>query len=212
MSPDPVLAEYDRLAGEYDRRWGDYVTASVRATLRRLEVRPGARVLDVGCGTGTLLTALVRAVPGVMCVGVDLSARMLAVARRKLPPAVALVAGTAERLPFADASFTAVVSTSALHYFRDPAAALREMGRVLAPGGSVVITDWCDDYLACRLCGLALRALRRPGSRVYGGGECRRMLAAAGFRALPLERYRINWLWGLMTAVGVRENLPVLMS
>ena len=60
--------------------------------------------------------------------------------------------------------------------------------------------------MACRLCGLALRTLRRPGSQVYGGGECRRMLAAAGFRVSSLERYRINWLWGLMTVVGVRAS------
>jgi ubiquinone/menaquinone biosynthesis C-methylase UbiE len=205
---NPVLAEYDRLAGEYDRRWGDYVAASVRATLRRLEARPGERVLDVGCGTGTLLAAVARAVPGATGVGLDLSTRMLAVARRKLSPAVVLVAGAAERLPFADASFTAVVSTSALHYFREPVTALREMNRVLAPGGRAVATDWCDDYLSCRLCVLALRALHRPGSRVYGSRECQRMMTAAEFPSPTLERYRINWLWGLMTAVGIKPNTP----
>jgi ubiquinone/menaquinone biosynthesis C-methylase UbiE len=201
---EAVLAEYDQLAGRYDRRWSSYVRATVRETLHRLAPRRGERLLDVGCGTGTLLAAVAAAVPDAACAGIDLSARMLGVARAKLPPATALVAGSADRLPFADGAFTAVVSTSALHYFPDPVAALAEMRRVLAPGGRLVLTDWCDDYLACRACVAALRLVGRPVARVYGRAACGRMLAAAGFAGVGVERYRINWLWGVMTATATR--------
>jgi ubiquinone/menaquinone biosynthesis C-methylase UbiE len=202
---DPVLREYARLAPEYDRRWSAYVGATIRETLRRLAARPGERVLDVGCGTGTLLQEL-AAVPDVRLVGIDPSAEMLAIARGKLPPTVSLVRGVAERLPLPDRAFDAVVSTNSFHYFRRPVEALREMRRVLVPGGRLVITDWCDDYLTCRLCDRLLRLLGRAPVRVYRSGECRQLLAAAEVPAAEVERYKINWLWGLMTARAVART------
>ena len=105
-------------------------------------------------------------------------------------------------LPFRDASFEIVVSSSAFHYFRRPLAALGEMARVLRPGGRVVITDWCDDYLACRLHDRFLRLLNRAHGRTYGREECRRLLEQSGFRSVAIDRYKINWVWGLRTAVG----------
>jgi len=63
--------------------------------------------------------------------------------------------GRAERLPFLDEAFDVVVSTSTFHYLRRPGKALREIARVLKPGGEIVITDWCHDYLACHVYDLA---------------------------------------------------------
>ena len=76
------------------------------------------------------------------------------------------------------------------------------MRRVLVPGGRLVITDWCDDYLSCRLCGLYLRVRRRPFARIHDSAALKRMLEEAGFTLVDVERYKIDWLWGLMTARG----------
>jgi len=200
-----VLREYDRLAPDYDRRWSFYVDATLRETLRRFELRPGQRLLDVGCGTGALLERLARSVPGAELSGVDASARMLAVARRRLGEDVHLARSGAEALPFPDRAFDCVVSTNALHYFPDAKRALDEMTRVLRPGGILVITDWCHDDLACRLCALWLRAVGRAHVRTYGRGELRRLLERAGVAVARLDRYRVDWIWGLMTAVGQRR-------
>ena len=82
------------------------------------------------------------------------------------------------------------------------------MARVLRPNGRLVITDWCDDYIACRLCDLWLRAFNRAHFRTYGEKVCRHLLEEAGFIAVRVDAYRINWLWGLMTAVGRMGAAP----
>ncbi|MGH7543928.1 MAG: class I SAM-dependent methyltransferase [Gemmatimonadota bacterium] len=201
-----IRRRYDRLAGTYDRRWAAYVDASVRETLRRVDVRDGEAVLDVGCGTGELLAAVAERAPGTSLAGVDLSPGMLAVARRKLGGRATLVAGDAGRLPFPDRCFDQVLSSSALHYWPDPGAGLAEIDRVTKPGGRVTITDWCDDYLACRIADFLLRILKPAHHRTYGTSECDRLLQDAGFEKIQVRRHRIGRLWGLMTATGIRAR------
>jgi ubiquinone/menaquinone biosynthesis C-methylase UbiE len=106
-------------------------------------VGPGQRVLDVACGTGVLAcVAAERVGRGGSVVGLDANPQMLAVARRK-PAPVEWIDGRAESLPFADASFDAVVSQFGLMFFDDRVAALREMVRVLRPGGRLAVAV-CD--------------------------------------------------------------------
>ncbi len=208
MSPtdsDAVLKEYSKLAPHYDRRWSFYIEATIRETLSRLELQPGERLLDVGCGTGVLLATLSAAVPDAKLSGVDPSREMLEVARGRLGEAVLLTQSHAESLPFSDRAFDVVVSTNAFHYFRNPLGALEGMARVLGPNGRLVITDWCDDYLACWLCDRWLRIFDRAHFRTYGQSRCRQLVEEAGFAGVRVERYKINWLWGLMTAVGRRR-------
>ena len=112
--------------------------------------------------------------------------------------------------PIADRGFDLVVSTSALHYWPDPAACMAEIVRVLRPGGRVAITDWCDDYLACRVADLLLRILEPAHHRTYGTDDLERMLRDAGLGAIQVERYKIDWLWGLMTATASMSSGPVL--
>ncbi len=198
-----VQSEYSRLAPGYDRRWASYIKGSLRGTWRHLALHPDEHLLDIGCGTGVLLQAIGEAIPDVVCVGVDMSAAMLKIARQRLHnPEMLLLQAAAEHLSFADASFDVVTSTSALHYFANPAAALAEMYRVLRPGGRLLITDWCDDYLTCRLCGHWLKLINRGHFQIYSTQQLHAQLTASGFENIHIERYRINWLWGLMTAVA----------
>jgi ubiquinone/menaquinone biosynthesis C-methylase UbiE len=104
-----------------------------------------ARVLDVGTGPGVLLVELATARPDLRLTGVDLSADMIASARRNLAPfadrATAGV-GNATDLPFADDSFDLIVSSLSLHHWDDPESAAPELARVLRPGGHVYIYDF----------------------------------------------------------------------
>ena len=207
---DDVRREYRRLAATYDQRWASYVQRSAAETLRRLEPRAAERVLDVGCGTGTLLALLGDRQPGVEACGVDLSPEMLNVAAGKVPAHVRLLVGNAESLPFADGSFDAVVSSSVYHYWRRPGQSLAELRRVLRPGGRLVITDWCDDYLLCKLCNVWLQLADRGHYRAVGSRDCTAALHEADFESVRVDRYRISWLWGLMSATAQRpENTNV---
>ncbi len=203
-SPDPVLEEYKRLAADYDRRWSFYVEASVQETLARFSVSAEDRILDVGCGTGVLLSRLCGRVPPERLCGLDLCPEMLAVARSRLNKGVLVRTGCAEEIPFEDETFTVVVSTNAFHYFLDAERALREMLRVLRSGGRLVITDWCDDYAACKICVRVLRLWSCTPIRIYGRQDCADLLENAGVQAVRVDRYRVGWVWGLMTAVGTK--------
>ena len=105
------------------------------------QVAFGDRVLDVGCGTGVLARAAADRVAEGQVTGLDLNEGMLAVARR-LRPQLDWCQGDATVLPFADDSYDVVMSQFALMYFPDRIAALKEMMRVLRPGGRLAVAVW----------------------------------------------------------------------
>jgi demethylmenaquinone methyltransferase/2-methoxy-6-polyprenyl-1,4-benzoquinol methylase len=135
---------YDRagaaLSFGQDPRWRAAMLAAVPA-------RPGQRVLDVATGTGLVASELVRRY-GVSVVALDQSPQMLAAARARLDrspqlaAAVTLVEGEAERLPFDDGEFDHLTFTYLLRYVEDPRATLRELARVVAPGGTIASLEF----------------------------------------------------------------------
>ena len=126
----------DRFVPALFRHWGPVLCDAA-------SIASGQRVLDVACGTGALTVAVAERVkPGGAVLGLDANPEMLAVARRKHPD-IEWHDGRAESLPFADAGFDAVVSQFGLMFFDDRVAALREMQRVLRPGGHLAVAV-CD--------------------------------------------------------------------
>jgi ubiquinone/menaquinone biosynthesis C-methylase UbiE len=167
-----------------------------------LHLNPTDSVLDVGCGTGALLHQLADSYPRAHPAGIDPSSEMLALARHRLPPGIELKEGWAESIPFPDGAFDMVVSCNVLHYIREPVVALRDMLRVLRPKGNLLITDWSDDYLACRICDWYLRLFNAAHFRTYRARELTELLHTAGATDIRTECYKITRLWGLMTATA----------
>ncbi len=107
-------------------------------------IRRGDRVLDVACGTGVLTRVVAEAVgPGGTVAGLDCDPGMLTIAARAAP-SIAWHRGVAEHLPFHDAAFDAVVSQFGLMFVQDRSVALREMWRVLRPGGRMAVAVWAS--------------------------------------------------------------------
>ena len=125
----PLGPSYDRVSAllslGQDPRWRRFLVSRVGR----------GRVLDVATGTG--LVARELAAKGCTVVGVDQSPGMLAAARRRVNGSIELVEASADALPFADGEFDALTFTYLLRYVDDPAATLRELARVVKPGGTV---------------------------------------------------------------------------
>lgn len=142
-----VQAEFGRQAAAMAEAPAFRAADVLRRIRRALGPAPLGRVLDVACGPGLVLEALAGEAEALA--GVDATPRMLALARTRLAtrlaeagaPRLRLQAGQAEALPFPAACFDAVVTRLGLHHLEDPAAALREMRRVLRPGGRLVVAD-----------------------------------------------------------------------
>ena len=156
------------------------------AVVRALRAGAHGRVLDLGCGTGQL-AGRVAALPRTRVVGCDFSPGMLTHAAAQSTPAV-WVQADAARLPFGPATFDAVVSTEAFHWFPDQPAVLREVFRVVKPGGRLLLA-LVNTPIA------TVSTAFHIGSRLLGEpfywptiGEMRALVEAAGFRVEEQRR------------------------
>ena len=128
-----------RAYNRWSRVWNlaRFTNAAIYETALRLLDERHHKVLDVGCGTGLMSAKL--AASGRQVCGVDLSAAMIARARKKHDPRIQFIQGDAEKLPAENASFDALVNLISFHHYPNPARAAAEFRRVLHPGGRLVL-------------------------------------------------------------------------
>jgi SAM-dependent methyltransferase len=187
-------------------------------------VRPGTRVLDVGSGAGRFLW-LARA-RGATVTGMDGTAALLAIARRRVPEA-RLEEGDIEALPFDDASFDVVTGFNAFPFARDPLKALSEARRVARPGARVVVATWGrpeDCEAATHL--LALKPLLPPAPppapNAGPGGPfalsdervLRALVEMAGLRPLDVRDVSCPWIYPDLAAAlrGLSSSGPSVLA
>jgi ubiquinone/menaquinone biosynthesis C-methylase UbiE len=174
--------------------------------LQRVPLQPGQRVLDVACGTGVIArrAAAILGAAGHL-VGVDLNSNMLDVARKHAPAGGAPVEwrqGDAGSLPCSSSEFDVVICQQGLQFFPDKSGALKEMHRVLKPGGLVAICVWCPiEHCPCHM------AIAKALGRHVGEDVAKRFQAPFSFG----DPVALN---ALMTEAGFREleiRIEVLM-
>jgi 2-polyprenyl-3-methyl-5-hydroxy-6-metoxy-1,4-benzoquinol methylase len=197
-----IADSYDRMVSPYDleRRLELVFDELLPASLT------GQRLLEVGCGTGWFSQRAWER--GAEVTALDMGDALLRQAMAKSP--LRPVAGDAISLPLGDSIFDIVISSEVIEHTVDPARAVREMARVLKPGGTLALTcpnrlwQWSVDLAAC------LRVRPFAGYENFPGfTELERMIADAG---LKLERhigfhpwpFQVRWLWKLSRAVDRR--------
>ena len=195
---------YDRLLG-----WTMPESAFKRRLLEQAQIGKGNRVLDLGCGTGTLTVLAKKMCPGAEVIGLDADPEILAIARRKVAGAgveVSLAEGLATTLPYPDRAFDRVLSSLLFHHLTraDKARAMREVWRVLRPGGELHVADFGRPHtLLMRLQSLVARRFEEIADNV--AGLLPPMLADAGFGQVE-ETARYATPFGTLSLYSARKS------
>ncbi len=185
-------AFFDRWSRSYDGgRISGWFQYTQRLTIDLLTLRPGARVLDVGCGTGYAVIHLGELPEVEKACGIDISPGMIAAARSKIPESsrqkIEFLEASADRIPYPDGTFHHVICTNSFHHYPDPLLALGEMQRVLKPGGELVIFENAPDLsLYTWLWDRLLRLVEKGHVRYYPSAELGAMLRKAGLEEVEL--------------------------
>ncbi len=192
MRPDLRLVSqrtFDRHAGTYDT---SPMYASIRSSYpfiaEEILQHEFTDCLDIGCGTGALLSTIASARPNVALHGIDLSKQMIEVARERLPADSVLVVGDSETLPFEDNKFGLILCTYSFHHYLHPQRVLSEVKRVLVPNGTFILADlWLPDPLRL-VRNLMLPFGRKGDYRIYSEREIRNSASQVGMNAVKWKR------------------------
>lgn len=190
---------FDRQAPVYDTSgYSRHAQALYPVVLAQLAQVPHRSVLDLGCGTGALLAAILGRWPETDCTGLDLSEGMLGEARRKLGSRARLVQGEAATLPFADGSFEVVVCTDSFHHYPQPERVLEEVRRVLRPGGVFLLADTTAPAPVRGVLNCLLPWGHSGDVRLYGPKEVSALLGRFFQGAECRRRNAVSFLaWGI---------------
>lgn len=185
---------WSAVAASWAELWGSLATPFWELMTEAAAVRPGTRVVDVGCGTGDLLAHMEAA--GALTAGLDPAMAMVELARNRVPRADVRL-GTADRLPWSDEAFDLATSVNALQFAEDMPAALRELARVTRRDGLVAVANWAAserndldtiEEAVARATGrtpLPGGPLREPGGLTELFTDCRLEIVAAGDLEVP---------------------------
>lgn len=187
---------WEEKATGYHRYFTEVSRHNIEPLLDAAGVRPGSRVLDIGCGAGMLSAAAAARAASV--IGIDMADEMLSLAR-KLHPALEFKQGLADKLPCGDGDFDAVVGNLILPHLPDPEAVMRELTRVLAPGGKLSLSMWSNPG-ASRFLGIILDAVAfakappvpgipagPPSWRFSDEKEFQHLFSRAGLQAIEIR-------------------------
>lgn len=192
------LKEFDQAAEKFDdddpsvynmcrKDYPDVMAEVARETFSDL--------LDAGCGTGAMLGMFQRDYPDKNYTGVDLSEKMIEIAKKKHMEGIHFVAGDCEELPFADDSFDVVTCSMSFHHYPNPQKFFMSLRRVLRPGGRLVLRDmasnsrfimWFINHIEIPIVN---SVLHKGDVRVYSRVDIQRLCDASG---LKLELYEVR--------------------
>jgi len=207
MSAADNQPDWERIAEKFDL-WLPHLESVTEAMIPALQMEAGDRVLDVACGTGEPALTLARgAGNGTRIIAIDTAPGMVAVARAKAEREgldnLTFRVMPAERMDFVDYRFDRLLCRFGLMLFEDPLKGLKEMHRVLRPGGRFVLTVWSSPETMRTLCwameafrGRIDEACHPPLEKVTSLGSpetLKSLLRSAGFEEFHVERRELHY-------------------
>jgi len=180
MSNNQRDMDFDKVAVRYDGARGSASEKFYSLLLGQVELNQGMNVLDVGCGTGTILRRMADACP-VNGFGIDMSENMIEEAKRKCPE-MDLQLSRCEETPFADNTFDVITTCMAYHHFSDKAGFIKEAARIIKPGGCLYLADPRFPFVIRKAMNGFFKLIRVAGA-FYTPEEIYRDFAVCGFVA-----------------------------
>ncbi|MBI4973947.1 methyltransferase domain-containing protein [Candidatus Roizmanbacteria bacterium] len=148
------IKQFTRWADNYDNPFTSITFRQTNSQIvKLLNPKPNSSLLDVGCGSGILIQKLLSLNRNMKLYGLDITPKMVEVAKKKFKnnPNVEITQGSAINMPYENNSFDYVTCASSFHHHPDPLQSVKEMVRVLKPGGKLLILDMCIEGLLRKL-------------------------------------------------------------
>ncbi len=184
------IKHFNKQAAIYSQTWdGKYCRKMYDGVLEKIRQIPFVSLLDVGCGTGAMLTMIKKEYPDMEAFGIDLSEQMIVQARKYNNHGLYLQIGDVENIPWPDNEFDLLTCNASFHHFPDPMQSLNEMNRVLKAKGRLVIADpWWPGKVRQGINYYLKSPFNLSGDvRIYSQHEMEKLLDAAGFRSIEWE-------------------------
>lgn len=179
----------DKAANYFDTWDGKYSALMYKDVIEKIKKQSFSSVLDIGCGTGAMLSLIAEQNKNISLNGIDFSKEMITQATRLLDNNINLVCGDADNLPWEDNYFDLIICTSSFHHYPEPYKVLNEMRRVLNPTGRLIIADpwWCGIYRLFINLYLKTPFNLKGDYRIYSKKEIVHIINKCGFKVIEFE-------------------------
>jgi ubiquinone/menaquinone biosynthesis C-methylase UbiE len=182
------IKEFNQWAQYYDRTNWVFVSTN-RVLMKTIEPKPGSSVLDVGCGTGILLDQLSHLNRNLKLYGLDISPEMVKKSKTKLGKSAEIILGSVSNIPLKMDTFDFVTCSMSFHHHSDSSRSLKEMHRVLRPGGTLTILDvYSNGILRKMILSILNLVTNERDTHIYTSEQMRQFLVRAGFHSITQQQ------------------------
>lgn len=191
------MADYKKLsentfniqAKTYDTdKNGKHARSLYQHVINTLSALQFSNVLDVGCGTGEILSAIRKLYPTASLHGIDISQEMLKQTERKGIDNVKLYLGDAEHLPFENARFNVLICTDSFHHYPNPQQVIDEFYRVLQNGGYLLLADFWKPFPIRQLMNVFIPFSNEGDVKIYSQSEIVKFLKHGSFQDIQYQK------------------------
>jgi ubiquinone/menaquinone biosynthesis C-methylase UbiE len=185
-------AEWDLRAENFDDRKYSILRFFQKRLIKKLDLKEGQKILDIGCGTGWAVLHIADIIKeDGKAYGIDLSSKMIEIAKLKSSnyKNVYFFKSPAKSLPFEDNYFDLIISTNAFHHFSDPLKALKEVSRVLVPRGKIFIVDLTANSFIMRMTDKRVKKMDPGHVKFYSTAEFQSLFEQSNLKHKKSKRF-----------------------